>query len=120
MEDIDKEIASLEMRAIASGLSGATPGTAIQRALMDTKLARAEGIAVPANHTRESILVWSFSLGGLMAPKWFIRDVTIRGCICQAQILLDGIESKTAAKNTGRPVLVAPPPLSARAKRRRK
>lgn len=88
MKNIDQQLASIERRAIARKLSNQVPGTCLQRTLMEVSLARTHGIYVPPDHKREDILVWGLGIGGLMDPKTFVFDLTVRGVVRRANVLL--------------------------------
>lgn len=78
--DIDKALKKFEPAIIA--------GTSITRVLMDVELAKKEGIPVPVDFDRTSILVWSLGIGRLSEPKQFVHGLSIRGAFLRLRKLV--------------------------------
>lgn len=69
---IEKKIIELEKLALVS-----TPGTILQKVLVDNKLLIEEGLKL-ASKESQSQIVWSVGIGGLLQPKVFAHGYTIK------------------------------------------
>ena len=88
------------------------PGTQYVRVLMDVSLARKEGLRVPRDHDRESIVVWSLAIGLIAHEKHIVYGLTMRECFLR---LRKQVKSKKLLLN---PQLF--PMLGVKAKKREK